>query len=154
VGSGGRDAPVAAADWRDRQLLALPATARLVGVTLADAATGRSLRSWSEGAPAIAPLAASWRQLRAAGFGPGDFSAAGGPGGPWTWKLTGTFLLPGGSAGDARREHVLYAAARESGSAQWAGAPDLGVFRLDQPMIDALWALTYGDRDPGPPAGP
>jgi hypothetical protein len=44
---------------------------------------------------------------------------------------------------------------RLGGSQQYAGAKEFDtVFALEQPLIDALWSLTYGPRDPGSRAAP
>lgn len=162
-----RETPALPGDWRDRQLMNLPDSARLVAASLTDLATGKVLWGWGQpvpgGAPAvpasrlgaIAALDREWRGLRAARFGPGEFTAEESPAGPWAYRLEGTFLLPGGGRGDARIAHVLYLTARLGGTEQWGGAPEFGsAFELEQPLIDALWTLTYGDRDPGPPPQP
>jgi hypothetical protein len=48
---------------------------------------------------------------------------------------------------------TLFLGERLGGSHQFAGSTELdAVFELEQPVIDALQAITYGDRDPGPPA--
>jgi hypothetical protein len=49
----------------------------------------------------------------------------------------------------------LQIAPRSGGGTQLAGSREIGVvFTLEQPVLDALWTLTYGERDPGPPAAP
>ena len=65
-----------------------------------------------------------------------------------------TSSLPGGGSADQTSVHSLWIAERSGGTDQLAGAPEYGaVFALDQPMIDAIWDLTYGARDPGRAAG-
>jgi hypothetical protein len=157
---------VSEGDWRDRQLIALPASARLEAVSLFDLATGKAIWAWGTPIPAgaapvpasrdsdIAALADGWRSLKALRFGPSSFSAADGPGGPWKYRLDGTFLLPAGGKGDARTTHSLLLTSRLGGTEQWAGAAEFDcAFQIEQPLIDALWTLTYGDRDPGAPNG-
>jgi hypothetical protein len=44
---------------------------------------------------------------------------------------------------------------RTGGGSQVAGAEDLNVvFLTETALMDALWTLTYGDRDPGAPIAP
>jgi hypothetical protein len=163
-----RDTPVAPGEWRDRGLLALPATAKLVSATLTDLTTGKE--AWAFGSAAQAStevkarpeialhpenLAHALRELHAVRFEPGAFSPAGGAPAPWRYRLDVTFALPGGGGSDSLSVHQLYLTDRIGGTEQWGGAAEFGaVFRLDQPLIDALWILTYGDRDPGEPAQP
>jgi hypothetical protein len=41
------------------------------------------------------------------------------------------------------------------GGSQLAGAEDLNVvFLTETALMDALWTLVYGDRDPGAPVAP
>jgi hypothetical protein len=50
---------------------------------------------------------------------------------------------------------MLWLTERIKGSLQLAGSKDFNVvFAVDQPVIDALWQLTYGARDPGPAPEP
>lgn len=70
---------------------------------------------------------------------------------PWAWKLILSVNLPGASAPTTR---TLWLADR-AGAEQQAGSPkdeaDV-IFTLEPTLMDALWAMIYGDRDPGPPA--
>ncbi|EIP99057.1 hypothetical protein OpiT1DRAFT_03561 [Opitutaceae bacterium TAV1] len=77
---------------------------------------------------------------------------------PWAWKIE---LTPASPAGNAPAPGIvtLFIAERSGGTTWLLGSPnqDLNlVFEAPQPLIDALWALLYADRDPGPqkPAGP
>ena len=74
---------------------------------------------------------------------------------PWRYRLDATVSLPGGAGGGAADTVSLWLAERTGGTEQLAGSARIGaVFQLEQPLLDALWTLTYGDRDPGPPAAP
>jgi len=156
-----RDTPVAPGDWRDRNLLTLPATAKLTAAVLTDLTTQQAVWAWGSGVgPKVPPgreaaidgLTHAVRDLRAVRFEAGTFSAATSGQGPWRYRLEVTFALPGGGGSDSTSIHSLFLTARLGGTEQWGGAPEFGaVFRLDQPLIDALWTLTYGDRDPGAP---
>src|SRR5690606_5382598 len=51
--------------------------------------------------------------------------------------------------------HTLFIAERGGGGVQLLGSPRLNlVFNAPQPLIDALWTLLYGPRDPRPPPAP
>ncbi|MEZ0216201.1 MAG: DUF4340 domain-containing protein [Rariglobus sp.] len=70
---------------------------------------------------------------------------------PWKYTLDATLALAGGS----NAVTSLQIAERSGGGTQLAGSKEFGlVFALDQPLLDALWTLTYAARDPGPPASP
>jgi hypothetical protein len=44
---------------------------------------------------------------------------------------------------------------RIGGGTQLAGSQEFNVvFEVEQTLLDALWSLTYGPRDPGEPAAP
>ncbi|MBC8039889.1 MAG: DUF4340 domain-containing protein, partial [Opitutaceae bacterium] len=70
---------------------------------------------------------------------------------PWKYTLEATLALNGGASAVTS----LQIAERSGGGIQLAGSKEFGfVFALDQPLLDALWTLTYAARDPGPPAAP
>lgn len=70
---------------------------------------------------------------------------------PWKYTLEATLALAGGS----NAVTSLQIAERSGGGIQLAGSKEFGlVFALEQPLLDALWTLTYAARDPGPPAAP
>jgi hypothetical protein len=156
-----RDTPVSPGDWRDRHLLSLPGTAKLTAAVLVDLETSQPVWAWGSAAgprvPAdreatLAALGAAVRDLRAVRFESGTFNPASSGQGPWRYRLDATFALPGGGGGDTASVHSILLTARMGGTEQWGGAQEFGaVFRLAQPLIDALWRLTYGDRDPGLP---
>lgn len=107
---------------------------------------------------AIRTLLAQLRTLRAKSYVSETFSdtvLVDGSPRPWQYRLESTLAL-GGAAGQTS-VNTLYLAPRTGGGTQFAAirepAPGL-VFELDQALLDALWAVTYADRDPGPPAAP
>jgi hypothetical protein len=71
---------------------------------------------------------------------------------PWKYQLDVTVALVGG-AGTQSNTYTLLFSDRIGGGTQIAGAQDLdAVFEIEQPLLDALWKLTYGPQDPGPAA--
>ena len=155
--------PVEALAWRDRLVQSLPAAATITALKLTDLADGKVVLAWTPAAdaalrPAARAAAAAvrdqLRQLRARRFVADRFPADGGdaaPGRRWRYKLDATVSLPGGGSADQTSVHSLWLTER-GGTEQLAGAPEYAaVFALDQPLIDAVTDLTYGERDPGPP---
>lgn len=68
---------------------------------------------------------------------------------PWKYTLEAVLALNGGAGAVTS----LQIAERSGGGTQLAGSKEFGVvFSLEQPLLDALWTLTYASRDPGPPA--
>jgi hypothetical protein len=60
--------------------------------------------------------------------------------------------LPAGPGGERAGGRTLWLTERAGGTEQFAGSAEFGaVFAIEQTLIDALWKLTYGGRDPGPP---
>ncbi|MDR1281278.1 MAG: DUF4340 domain-containing protein, partial [Opitutaceae bacterium] len=77
---------------------------------------------------------------------------------PWAWKIELTPASPTGTT-PTPGTITLFVAERSGGTTWHLGSPnhDLNlVFEAPQPLIDALWALLYAERDPGPqpPPGP
>ncbi|HVW19877.1 MAG TPA: DUF4340 domain-containing protein [Opitutaceae bacterium] len=153
------ETPLAPTAWRNRLLHFLPDGAQVSGLTLTDQPAGRVLLEWT-GAPgtppppAAAPLLESLRTLRAQRFVQDRFSdPVRDPGGeerPWRYRLDVSISLPAGAGGAQAGTRTLLFTDRVGGTVQLAGSRELGaVFTLEQPVIDALWSLTYGGRDPG-----
>src|SRR5690606_31810690 len=72
---------------------------------------------------------------------------------PWAWRLDDTVIEAGGEG--SPEPHTLFIAERGGGGVQLLGSPRLNlVFNAPPPLIDALWTLLYGPRDPGPPPAP
>jgi hypothetical protein len=104
---------------------------------------------------AIEDLAVQLRTLRARQFISDDFADTihvGNEDRAWTYHLEVTIALSGG----VRPETVdLFIAVRSGGTTQYIGSPQYQViFEAGQPLIDALHAITYVPRDPGPPPVP
>ena len=168
-----RDLPVEVRAWRDRHLRELPAGARITSLKLTDLASKTALFE-KELAPASAPVAPAapagvaptgdtalkplldqLRSLRARAFVADRFTptiTVDGAERPWKYQLDVTVALVGG-AGTQSSTYTLLLSDRIGGGTQIAGAQDLdAVFEIEQPLLDALWKLTYGPHDPGPAA--
>jgi hypothetical protein len=155
-----RDTSASPLAWRERLISALPASAKITSLTLAGAADGAVIYSrkladgetWdaalaAETAPrrdAVTAVLSQLRTLRAASFvqdGFPDKVFAAGELRPWKYRLDATVLLPGGN-GQATTM-TLWFAERTGGAEQLAGSKDFGaVFTIEQPLLDALFALT------------
>lgn len=156
-------APVAPLDYRDKLVRELPAAARIGTVRLTDLADGSTVldQALPPDQPvanqALARLLPELRSLRASRFvqeGFPDQVLAGGEERPWRYRLDATVVLPGGG-GEQTEEFTLFFTQRTGGATQLAGSPALGVvFAVTPPLLDALWELTYGAKDPGAPAPP
>jgi hypothetical protein len=166
-----RVTPVVSWLYRDRLLRELPSGARLAGITLTELATGEVLyehtlaegQTWAEvfaneppeRAAALTALRTHLRTLRAQRFVSDRFSQlvpVQGENRAWAYRLDARLALTGGTT-DQLTESPLFIAPRTGGSTQLVGSPEFDVlFEAEQPMLDALWVLTYGPRDPGPPA--
>ena len=158
-----RDLPVEARAWRDRRLRELPAGAQITTLKLTDAVSHavlfeKTLATTSGAAAAdaaLAPLLDQLRTLRAKAFVADRFTptvTVDGAERPWKYQLDVTVALVGGAE---TRTYTLLFSERIGGGTQFAGAQDLdAVFEIEQPLVDALWQLTYGPQDPGPAAAP
>lgn len=155
-----RDTSASPLAWRERTLQTLPASARISSLTLANVADNTVIYShklvdgqtWdaalaSETAPrkeAIMTVLGQLRVLRAASFvqdGFPDKVQAAGELRPWKYRLDATITLPGGTGQETTM--TLWFADRTGGAEQLAGSKDLGaVFAIEQPLLDALFALT------------
>jgi hypothetical protein len=161
-----KDLPLNPLAWRDRAVTEpLPATARISAIRLTDLETKQVLFETTfnhAGEPTAAPrdpkavrdLVAALRALRAKEFVPGGFAervTAAGDERPWRFQLESTITLPGSADAEQTRASTLFLTERLGGSQQFAGSKELDtVFSLEQPVVDALWSLAYGTRDPGP----
>ena len=71
---------------------------------------------------------------------------------PWSYKLEATVSLPGGTGGEQTSARTILFSERVGGAQQLAGSKEFdAVFEIEQTLLDALWTLTYGPRDPGAP---
>jgi Domain of unknown function (DUF4340) len=166
-----RETLVSPLDWRDRLVRSLPASARITALALTGAADASDFYSrkladgetWetalaSEPAPRKAAVLAILDQLKNLhaktffqdGFPDKLFVAD--ETRTWRFKLDATVSLPAGAGPGRTETETLWITERIGGTRQLAGAKELGaVFEIEQPLVDALWTLTYGPRDPGPP---
>lgn len=108
--------------------------------------------------PVLTSLLAQLRQLRAQSFVADTFTPdhADTPQGPkpWRFRVDYSIAFNGADAAQSTPSSLLVTE-RLGGAAQFAGTADFGgvVFNLTQEMIDALFPLTYVQKnDPGPPA--
>ncbi len=158
--------PVSVRAWRQRQLPELPAVARVTALKLTDLVTNSPVLDvtldatghppdGTKHAAAIETLVAQLRRLRAKSFPQDGYTeriVAAGEERPWKYKLDYTVSLPGGAAGEQTTTKTLVFTDRVGGSHQFAGSAEFdAVFEIEQPFLDALQEITYGDRDPGPP---
>jgi hypothetical protein len=154
------DTPVASRDWRDRSLRIFPDSGRVASLEIVDLIAKKpAVPSWdaAAGPPSAAVQAVIGRltQLRAVRIVSDTVPESGPPApaqGPWQFALKATVALPGAGGAVQNVTHTILIAKRTGGGEQLAGYADFGVFTLEQPMIDALWTLIYGGRDPGPPS--
>ena len=163
-----RELPVEVTAWRDRRLRELPAGERITSLKLTDIAS-KAVLFEKDLAPATAapagtattadaalkPLLEQLRALRAKAFRTDRFTPTvtiDGAERPWKYQLDVTVALVGG-AGTQSKIYTLLLSDRIGGGTQIAGAQDLdAVFEIEQPLLDALWKLTYSPQDPGPAA--
>ncbi|MET0261573.1 MAG: DUF4340 domain-containing protein, partial [Rariglobus sp.] len=165
------DFPVSPNVYRERTLRTLPEGSKITGLSLVANATPDkpivSLKldanqTWDAALAnetelrrdAIKAVLANLSTLRAKEFVRDTFSettVVDGQPKPWTYTLSATLSL--GGAESQPTTTTLQIAERSGGGTQLAGSKEFNlVFALDQPLLDALWTLTYGDRDPGAPA--
>ncbi|MCF3650367.1 DUF4340 domain-containing protein [Synoicihabitans lomoniglobus] len=160
--------PVDPLHYRQRLLRELPAGGRLVGIVLRDLSTSTTLfdhelragESWDDvfrnlpaaRQAALRLLPHELTVLRAQRFFAGEFTdtvPVNGETRGWRFRLDAKLALtsdPGGQIVDS----PLFLADRDGGDYQLVGAPEFNViFEATQPLIDAVWALSYGERDPG-----
>ncbi len=167
------ETPVAPRVFRDRKLREWPAGAQITGLALtrlADESAVWSRRlsegqSWTDALSredpkrrsAVEAILAQLRQLTARSIVATEFSRTtqlDGEERPWVYRLDATVAL-GAGAGVQTTAFTLFFSERTGGGSQLAGAEDLNlVFLTETALMDALWTLVYGDRDPGAPVAP
>ncbi len=161
-----KELSLSALTYRDRAVTEpLAPSARIAALKLTDLETKAVLfeatvNAAGEAAPAprdpkaVAAVVAALRALRAKEFLPGGFAekiAAAGTERTWRLQLDATIALPAPGGTEQTSPFALLLTERLGGSTQFAGSKELDmVFSLDQPLVDALWSLAYGARDPGP----
>lgn len=159
------ETPVDALYYRQRLINELPANTSITGLKLTDLANDSVLldatlpltaeTATTPNGKAIDAIATHLRTLRAKNFTSGELKKTvfvAGEERPWKYRLDATL---GPTSGTETRASVLtlLLSERSGGGQQLAGAFDV-VFEIEQPLLDALFTLTYGARDPGPPSTP
>jgi hypothetical protein len=167
-----RATPVVPRVYRERLLRDLPAGAQITGLMLRRTADSspiyeRQLQAGETWEAALADESAVRREalltlrnelrtLRAQAFVMDTFPPTipiNGEETVWSYRLDATLSLVGGDGTQATTSS-LYFSERLGGATQLVGSPDLQggvVFEASQSLLDALWTLIYGPRDPGPP---
>jgi hypothetical protein len=158
------ETPVTPAAWRERTLRELPAGARITALKLTDLVTQQpifdvtlddagNLKPDTAKAKPLAVVLAAVRTLRAKSFPQEGFTEKVpllGEDRSWRYRLDATLSLPGATASDPAAVTTLLLSERIGGMQQLAGSKEFdAVFEIEQPLVDALWALTY-TADPGP----
>lgn len=161
--------PVDPLHYRRRLLRELPEGARLTGITLRDLTTNHVLyehelaagETWEKvfaAAPApqrkvLPALRTELRTLRAQSFVSDHFTErveVSGDERGWRFRLDAKLSLTG-DASNQLVDSTLFLADRDGGDRQLVGSPEFDVvFEARQPLIDAIWTLSYAARDPGP----
>ncbi len=145
--------------YRQRLLREIPAAANFSALTITDLNNGevvlaQTLNQDESDEKTPLQLLEQLRTLRASRYtldGFPELPVIAGDERPWRYRLDATITLPGGS-GEQTEVMKLYFTERLGGNIQYAGSPTLAaVFEIEQPLLDAMWQLTYGDKDPGPP---
>ena len=170
------DAPALALHYRQRTLRDLPAGARIGGLKITDLATNEiileknaatdsgltaeSLAGESDPAnkrKALKALLNELRTLRVRRFLADSFSGDpaefNGERHPWKYRIDVALALEGGSGAAQTTTSTLLVTERLGGVTQLSGTAEFGgvVFEVSQELLDALFALTYAEKnDPGP----
>lgn len=163
--------PIDRLAYRERVLRDLPAGGKLTALKLVDLSNESVLLDVTLPLPpaeaagpanpnklpraAVEKLAGLLSTIRAKRFVQDRFSNRVGVAGeerPWRYQLTSTISLVGGN-GAQTVTSTLFFSERVGGNLQLVGSADPGfdaIFEAEQPLVDALFAITYGPRDPGP----
>lgn len=144
--------PIAPRNWRDRSIFRLPADTRITRLVIRSAtdADAAPILDYSPGAKpapeAVATLLNALPNLRAreiTGETYPETVIVDGVAKPWAYRLEATLDPAAGGP------LLLTFAERAGGMTQQAGSPASGlVFALEQPVLDALWALLYPTPNP------
>ncbi|ATC63177.1 hypothetical protein CMV30_03960 [Nibricoccus aquaticus] len=158
-----RELPVDPLHYRERLLRELPASTTLTALKLTDLSNDTVVLDTSLPLPAdttlnreaIESLATQLRTLRAKNFTATEFTktvTTAGEERGWKYRLDASLTSTPTSAPVTS---TLFIADRSGGGIQLVGSPEFNaVFEAEQPLIEALFPLTYGPRDPGPPPAP
>lgn len=161
--------PVSPLHYRHRILRELSAGARLTGITFRDLSTKKVLythelaagETWeavfAKSVPneqkALSNLRNELRTLRAQSFVSDRFTErvqVNRTERDWRFRLDAKLSLTG-DATDQIVDSTLFIADRDGGDRQLVGSREFDVvFEATQPLLDAIWTLSYQARDPGP----
>jgi hypothetical protein len=151
--------------WRNRVVYELSASARIASLKLTDLASATMLfettltAAGEPASPVSSPAALQEvlthvRKLQAKRFVSGTFAErvmVRGREEPWRFRLDLALALPAGATAAQTGTLTLFFSERTGGAQQLVGSRELdAMFELEQPLLDALWPLTEGARDPGP----
>ncbi len=152
-----RETPASPLHYRQRLLRELPEAAKINQLTIVDLQDDRIVFETSlanNEDENITTLVAQLRSLRAKRFVNDSFVEkveVTGDLQPWRYRLDTTISLPSSTA-EQTEISSLYFSPRLGGATQLAGSTELdAVFEVEQPLLDALWAIIYAETDPGPP---
>ncbi len=166
-----QEIPVLARHYRQRTLRELPPGARITGVALRrladdsvvfarELAAGQTWETALAAEPATVQsatqqLLAELRTLRAQNFEQDTFTSAinvNGESRPWAYRLDLTLALSGAGEAERTTTSTLMLGERQGGSTLLVGSAEFNcTFHATQPLLDALFTLSFGSRDPGPP---
>lgn len=161
--------PVDPLHYQNRLVQELPAGARITGISLYDLEASAPLyagalegdATWSDvlaGLPparrnALETLRDELAKLRAQRVVQDTFPDAVWVNGqirPWRYRID-VALLVSGDEGEQIQTRSFFLAERDGGDRQLVGSPDYEVvFEARPELINAVWNLTYAERDPGP----
>ncbi|MDO8541213.1 MAG: DUF4340 domain-containing protein [Opitutaceae bacterium] len=155
--------------WRQRLIYEFPNTARVTALKIVDLISNQAVFETTldasgqpaatvPNATALQTVVAGLRKLQAAQFLRDTFPEKvmlGGEERAWRYRLDATVALPVAAGSEQTSTLSLFLTDRLGGAQQVAGSKEIdAIFEIEQPLLDAIWALTYGPRDPGPPPAP
>lgn len=153
--------------WRNRIIYELPAAARITALKITDLQSNEPVFTVAldaNGQPpsplpepaSLQKVIASLRKLQAARFVREGFPEkvlVAGEERPWRYRLDASVALPVTTGAQQASTLSLFLTERVGGAQQIAGSREIdATFEIEQPLLDGIWTLTYGPRDPGPPA--
>ncbi len=152
--------------WRHRLVYELPSAARITALKVVDLGPNQPVFATTldaSGQPtspvrdanALQTVVAGLRKLQATQFLRDGFPERvmiAGEERAWRYRLDATVALPVAAGAEQTSTISLFLTDRLGGSQQVAGSKEIdAIFEIEQPLLDGIWALTYGPRDPGPP---
>jgi len=162
--------PVEARYYRERTLRVLGSSAQIVGLSLKRLADGQVIftkqlagsQTWDaalaaerpEMRDAVLKLRDELSTLRARRFVRDTFAQTvevDGQALPWRYELEATIALTGAGEQAQTMTSKLFLGERRGGSSLLVGSAQYNtIFEASQSLLDAVFTLTFGERDPGP----